>query len=165
MGGQPQCLSAGNNAADTDTLAHAALAAMGVRARVVPVIAIHGDADQAVPYRCGQQAIAQWLLVDNLLLAREHLLGVGDAAGTVRDAAVPGGRAYSVLSYAAASGCPFAQLWTVHAMGHFWSGGSSDPASARFSDPRGPSATAASWAFFSRWGLSGPLKPCTEAAR
>jgi poly(hydroxyalkanoate) depolymerase family esterase len=165
MGGQPQCLPARQSTAETDMLAHAGLAAMGARARVVPVFVIHGDADQAVPYGCGQQAIAQWLLADNLLLAREHRPAVPDSAGTVHNATVPGGRAYSVLSYAAASGCPLAQLWTVHGMGHFWSGGSAAPASARFSDPRGPSATAASWAFFSRWTLSGPLGPCTAAER
>ncbi len=165
MGGAPQCLPVSDDTADTATLAHTALTAMDTRARAVPVIVIHGDADQAIPYQCGRQAVAQWLLVDNLLLAREQRPGAPDSGGTVRNAVVPGGRAYSVLSYAPASGCPVAQLWTVHGMGHFWSGGSSDPASARFSDPRGPSATAASWAFFSRWGLSGPLRPCTAADR
>lgn len=165
MGSAPQCLPVSDATADTAALARSALTAMGSRARVVPVIVIHGDADQAIPYGCGQQALAQWLLVDNLLLAREQRPGVPDSGGTVRNAAVSGGRAYSVLSYAAASGCPVAQFWTVHGMGHFWSGGSTDPASARFSDPRGPSATAASWAFFSHWGLSGPLRPCTAADR
>ena len=163
MGGRPQCQPAGQSTAETETLAHAGLAAMGAQARVVPVIVIHGDVDAAVPYPCGQQAIAQWLLVDNLLLAREHRPALPDPAGVTSNAVVPGGRAYSVLSYAAASGCPVAQLWTVHGMGHFWSGGSTAPASARFSDPRGPSATAASWAFFSRWTLSGPVGPCTAA--
>ena len=132
----------------------------------MPVIVIHGDADPAVPYRCGQQVIAQWLGVDNLVLKREHHPGPPPSAastgsvGSSRSAVVPGGHGYTVLSYADGSGCVVAQLWTVHGMGHYWSGGSADPASARYSDSRGPSAAAASWAFFSGWGLSGPLRPC-----
>src|SRR6266567_2432183 len=122
-----------------------------------------GDADPAVPYRCGRQAIAQWLGVDNAVLQREHRPGVPGSPGGSRDAVVPGGHGYTVLSYADGSGCVVAQLLTVHGMGHYWSGGSADPASARYSDPRGPSAAAASWAFFSRWGLSGPLGPCSRA--
>ncbi len=160
MGAEPGCLPAGANTAE---LAGGALDAMGPRARVMPVVVIHGDADPAVPYRCGQQAIAQWLGVDNLVLAREHRPGVPGSPAGSRPAVVPGGHGYTVLSYADGSGCVVAQLWTIHGMGHYWSGGSADPASARYSDPRGPSAAAASWAFFSRWGLSGPLRPCARA--
>ncbi|MGB0097630.1 MAG: PHB depolymerase family esterase [Solirubrobacteraceae bacterium] len=38
MGGEPGCLAANQSAVDTDALARAALAAMGTRARVMPVI-------------------------------------------------------------------------------------------------------------------------------
>ena len=76
MGAEPGCLPAGANPADTAKLAGGALDAMGPRARVMPVVVIHGDADPAVPYRCGQQAIAQWLGVDNLVLAHERRPGV-----------------------------------------------------------------------------------------
>ena len=90
----------------------------------MPVIVIHGDADPAVPYRCGQQVIAQWLGVDNLVLKREHHPGPPPSAastgsvGSSRSAVVPGGHGYTVLSYADGSGCVVAQLWTVHDMGH-----------------------------------------------
>jgi poly(hydroxyalkanoate) depolymerase family esterase len=160
MGAEPGCLPAG---ADTAELAGGALDAMGPRARVMPVVVIHGDADPAVPYRCGQQAIAQWLGVDNVVLSRQGRPRVPGSPASVRGAVVPGGYGYTVLSYADGSGCVVAQLWTVHGMGHYWSGGSADPGSARYSDPRGPSAAVASWAFFSRWGLSGPLLPCARA--
>ncbi len=163
LGAEPGCLPAGANAAATAGLAGVALDAMGPRARVVPVIVIHGDADPALPYQCGQQALAQWLGVDNSVLSRRGRLRVPSLPSSVRDAAVPGGDGYTVQSYADGSGCVVAQLWTVHGMGHYWSGGSADPGSARYSDPRGPSAAAASWAFFSRWGLSGPLGPCARA--
>jgi poly(hydroxyalkanoate) depolymerase family esterase len=160
MGAEPGCLPAGANTAQ---LAGGVLDAMGPRARVMPVVVIHGDADPAVPYRCGQQAIAQWLGVDNLVHQRERHPGVPGSPAGSRYAVVPGGYGYTVLSYADGLGCVVAQLWTIHGMGHYWSGGSADPAAARYSDPRGPSAAAASWAFFSRWALSGPLRPCARA--
>jgi len=163
--GEPACLQpggeAGGHAGGTAAaLASAAIARMGPRARVVPVIVIHGDMDNAVPYGCGQQAISQWLSVDSQLLGRAHRPGVPDSPASARQAVIPGGHGYTVLSYTDGPGCVVAQLWTVHGMGHFWSGGSADPSVARYSDPRGPSAAAASWAFFSRWRLSGPAGPC-----
>jgi poly(hydroxyalkanoate) depolymerase family esterase len=159
-GGEPECLRSTGDTPSTSEPASAAIAAMGRRARVVPVIVIHGDADSAVPYQCGQQAITQWLAADNQVLNREHRPGVPDSPAAVRRAVIPGGHPYTVLSYTDRSGCVVAQFWTIHGMGHFWSGGSADPSVALYSDPRGPSATAASWAFFSRWRLSGPVSPC-----
>jgi poly(hydroxyalkanoate) depolymerase family esterase len=157
LGAQPGCLPA---RAGSGALADDALTAMGARARVMPVIVIHGDVDPSVPYRCGEQVIAQWLGADGVVLGREHRPGVADPAGSVRDGAVAGGHRYTARSYFDGSGCVMAELLTVHGMGHYWSGGSADIGSARYSDPRGPSAAAAAWAFFSRWGLSGPLGGC-----
>jgi poly(hydroxyalkanoate) depolymerase family esterase len=160
MGGVPACLNPGGTPADPGTVTGAALADMGSRARVMPVIVIHGDADPRVPYQCGQQAVSQWLRVDSQLLRREHRPGVPEPPTGIQHAVVPGGRAYTVSSYTDGASCLVAQFWTVHGMGHFWSGGSASPSVAQFSDPRGPSATVASWAFFSRWRLSGPASPC-----
>jgi poly(hydroxyalkanoate) depolymerase family esterase len=164
MGGESGCVPGNGSPADTETLARGALAAMGPRARVMPVIVFHGDQDDLIPYHCGQQALAQWLRTDNLVLelARRPAL---PATPTISQATVPGGHAYTVASYPSGSGCPVAQLWTVHGMGHFWSGGSADPASALFSDPKGPRAAVASWAFFSRWRLSGPAARCAGVGR
>ena len=36
----------------------------------MPAIVIHGDRDDTVPYSCGQQAVAQWLLTGGLVLDR-----------------------------------------------------------------------------------------------
>ena len=158
MGGQPGCVATNQSPADTDALARAALAAMGARARVMPVIVFHGDDDHTIPYRCGQQTLAQWLRTDDLILQQARRSSLRSTP--TMQAVVPGGHAYTVASYADRFGCPAAQLWTIHGMGHYWSGGSADPASARYTDPRGPSAAASSWAFFSRWRLSGRLTPC-----
>lgn len=143
------------SAGTTNTAARAAVAAMGSRARAMPVIVFHGDHDATIPYRCGQQALAQWLASDQLILRRRHGAPVPSTASSSTHAAVAGRRAYTVVSYAQRPGCPIAELWTIHGMGHYWSGGSAGPASRRFSDPTGPSASAASWTFFSRWRRSG----------
>ena len=161
MGGEPGCLAANQSAVDTDALARAALAAMGTRARVMPVIVFHGDQDNTIPYRCGQQTLAQWLRTDDLIRQHERRAAL-PSTPIISQAVAPGGHAYTVASYMERLGCPAAQLWTIHGMGHYWSGGSADPASARYSDPRGPSAAASSWAFFSRWRLFGRLGPCAR---
>jgi poly(hydroxyalkanoate) depolymerase family esterase len=161
-GGEPGCLAENEVPTGATDLASAALAAMGARARVMPVIVFHGDHDDTIPYRCGQEATAQWLRADNVILQRERRAPLPLTPTGISRASVPSGHPYTVLSYADSSGCPIAQLWTVHGMGHYWSGGSADPASVRYSDPRGPSAAAASWAFFSHWRLSGPVGPCAR---
>jgi poly(hydroxyalkanoate) depolymerase family esterase len=149
--------------AQTSAVARAALAAMGDRARVMPIIIFHGDKDGRIPYPCGRQALSQWLGTNDLILEREHRAALPSAPTRVSHAMVPDGHAYTVVSYSDKSRCLVAQFWTVHGMGHFWSGGSADPSSARYSDPLGPSAAAASWAFFSHWSLSGPVRPCAPA--
>ncbi len=153
LGGEHGCIAA-------TKLARDAVAAMGARARVMPVIIFHGDHDGKIPYRCGQQALTQWLGTDDLILQHERRAALQPTPTGFTPQAVAGGHPYTVRSYADRSGCVTAQLWTIHGMGHFWSGGSADPASARYSDPRGPSAAAASWAFFSRWRLPGPASEC-----
>jgi poly(hydroxyalkanoate) depolymerase family esterase len=164
MGGQPGCVAANQSPAETDALARAARSAMGSRARVMPVIVFHGDQDNTIPYRCGRQTLAQWLGTDNLILQHQRRATL-PSTPTISQAVVPDGHAYTVASYMEKPGCPAAQLWTVHGMGHYWSGGSADPASARYTDPRGPSAAAGSWAFFSRWRLSERLGPCARSGQ
>jgi poly(hydroxyalkanoate) depolymerase family esterase len=161
-GGEQGCLAENEAPAATNKLARAALAAMGARAHVMPVIVFHGDRDDTIPYRCGQQALTQWLSTDNLILKHDRRTTLSQTPTGASRSTVAGGHAYTVLSYADKSGCVLAQLWTIHEMGHYWSGGSTDPASARYVDPRGPSAAAASWAFFSHWRRSGPVGPCAR---
>jgi poly(hydroxyalkanoate) depolymerase family esterase len=161
MGGERGCLGGDESSATTSLLSRTAFAAMGSRARVMPVIVFHGDADHTVPERCGQQAIAQWLRTDDLILEHERR-AVLPSVPSISDAAVPRGHAYRIASYVDTLGCVVAQLWTIHGMGHYWSGGSADPASWQYSDPRGPSAAVTSWAFFSRWRLAGPVGRCAR---
>jgi poly(3-hydroxybutyrate) depolymerase len=57
---------------------------------------------------------------------------------------VPGGRAYTIRSYADAAGRELMQYWSVRGMAHAWSGGCG---CALYADPQGPDATAAMYAF------------------
>lgn len=150
------------SAGSTETSARAALAAMGSRARVMPVIVFHGDRDGTIPYRCGQQALAQWLATDGLVVRRQHSAPLPSTTSDSSHPRVARERPYTVVSFAERSGCPIAEFWSIHGMGHYWSGGSAEPASLRYSDPRGPSASAASWAFFSDWQRSARGPRCTS---
>jgi poly(3-hydroxybutyrate) depolymerase len=134
---------------------------MAARARVMPIIVFHGDHDDVIPYSCGRQALRQWLDTDNLVLERQRRPVLPVTPASARRGGVARGYTYTVNSYLDRQACTVAQLWTIHGMGHAWSGGSSDPSVARYTDPRGPSASAASVAFFSTWSMSGPLGPCT----
>lgn len=161
-GGGPGCLTAGVSASTTAALAHAALAAMGRHARMMPVIVLHGDQDQVIPYRCGEQALRQWLGTDQLVAERQDGSAPPVGPATVRAGVVAGGHTYTVASYPDQQGCTLAQLWTIHGMGHAWSGGSHDPSVAPYTDPRGPSAAAASSSFFLQWKLSRGRSVCSR---
>ncbi len=161
MRGQPGCLGAYRPGPSTRTLARRAFAAMGRHARVMPVILFHGDDDHIVPYLCGRQALAQWLATDNVALSQAHRATLASRPTQRADGRVPGGLAYTVSSYTRPSGCPVVQFWTIHGMHHYWSGGSPLSSSAPFTDPQGPSAAAASWAFLSAHTLT---KPSSRAA-
>jgi poly(hydroxyalkanoate) depolymerase family esterase len=149
----------------TTVLARAAYAAEGRRARIVPVIVFHGDNDPTIPYSCGRQALAQWLQTDDDVLAAAKLPPIGARPTSNANGQVPGGLRYTVQDYRPPGGCLVAQFWTIHGMGHDWSGGSRDPSVAAFTNPNGPSAAAASWAFFSGHRLTpaGAVSPCIDS--
>ncbi|MEV0461357.1 PHB depolymerase family esterase [Nocardia tengchongensis] len=144
----------------TEQLAAQALSAEGRYRRVMPVIGFHGDADPAVPYECGRQVIEQWRQTDNLVLTPRGIPpqptstfeGVADE---------PEGHSYTVETWQQyESACPTLQLWTIHGMEHYWSGGSADPDAAEFTDPRGPNAAQAAWEFFSHIRRTDPGFRC-----
>jgi poly(hydroxyalkanoate) depolymerase family esterase len=125
---------------------HLAHAAMGTRARVVPVIVFQGEADRTVWARNGDRVVRQWLTTSRLAdgdapglnFARPHASHAGRA---------PGGLSYSVRSWNDGAGRPVVQYWTISGLGHAWSGGTG---AGSYTDPRGPSATEAMCDFFTR---------------
>jgi poly(hydroxyalkanoate) depolymerase family esterase len=101
--------------------------------RTVPVIAFHGDRDTTVHPRN-----AEWLI-------SHYRDTTGGPAPQVQQEQVSGKYAYARAIYHDPHGRAIAERWTVHGLGHAWSGGSR-PGS--YTDPRGPDASAEMVRFF-----------------
>jgi poly(hydroxyalkanoate) depolymerase family esterase len=95
----------------------------------LPTIVFHGDGDSTVHPRNGEGLLA-------------HL-----AHGNVRtrQGQVPGGYEYTRFTYSDAEGRDLVERWSVHGLGHAWSGGSYP---GTYTDPRGPDASAEMVRFF-----------------
>ncbi len=105
------------------------------RARALPAIVFHGDADPTVHPGNADAVIAQ--------------AGGGTAGGgwtrRVERGQVPGGRAFERACLAGPDGVDVLEQWTVHGAGHAWSGGS---AAGSYTDPKGPDASVEMLRFF-----------------
>ncbi|GLZ43874.1 esterase [Actinomycetospora sp. NBRC 106375] len=97
----------------------------------VPLVVVHGDADRTVAPGNGHAVV------------RSALTGAGRTEH--RRATGRAGRAWTRDRWSEPGGRVLAESWTVHGMGHAWSGG---PAGAAYADPAGPDAAAAMLAFF-----------------
>ena len=132
-------------AADPGALGAAAHAAMGPHARALPTMVVHGSADRTVCPVNGEQVLAQ------SMAARRLAAQPDDDADPARPTAtqlgrVEGGYAYTRRSWTGGDGRPLHEHLEVEGLGHAWSGGA---AGGSYTDPRGPSASDAIWAFFS----------------
>lgn len=130
---------------------------MGPRAHVMPFLAIGGTTDPLgeTPLigGCSRQAYREWMIANNLLMPGSSDVFRDDPALTVTGR-VPDGHAWTMNVATDRGGCQIAERWIVDGMGHFWSGGSTDLEYAgEFNDPRGPSASEASWNFFKKFTL------------
>ena len=104
---------------------------------IVPTIVFHGDRDTTVHPRNGERMLA-------------HLDIAGGQNGSsprvrTRQGQVPGGYGYTRFTYRDSEGRDLVERWSVHGLGHAWSGGSY-PGS--YTDPRGPDASAEMVRFF-----------------
>ena len=118
-----------------------------VGSRTVPLIVFHGDADRTVSLANSRQLVAQW--------AGRYALADGPLAGSLAEPAfvrvgnVAGGYSYTQAVFGAADQTLIEQ-WTVHGLGHAWSGGS--PAGSH-ADPLGPDASAELARFFEQHAM------------
>jgi poly(hydroxyalkanoate) depolymerase family esterase len=148
----PGCL-VGGQGLPVATTATLAFEEMGPRARVVPRIVIGGDADTGVTPACADNALLQSLRTDNLVIDGRQTGPIRLVPSSIQTGQVPGGHSYTVSNYVDKHGRLIGQRYLVHGMNHYWSGGSSNPEWADFTDPKGPSAALASWQFLSRFTL------------
>lgn len=148
---------AGYKSADPAQAGRQAFKEMGPRARPMPFIAFQGDADTTVPPANADQLVQQWLLTNDLADDGAANGSVPSAPANTTRGFAPGGRFYTVRTYADNLKAELAKYWLVRGMKHAWSGGD---ASQSFSDPSGPDATAAMYEFF----LSHPAPSLTRPA-
>ncbi len=99
--------------------------------RAVPVITFHGDGDRTV---CPANAAR----------VVEQFTPAGGLARTTTTEGRPGGRSAS-RTVVRRDGRTVAEQWTVHGVGHAWSGGA---AGGSYTDPGGPDASAEMVRFF-----------------
>ena len=125
---------------------HAVQAAMGTHARPVASLVIHGTADRTVAPENARRTLAQ-LMRANHLAAPETCRHDPARPSDSRQGRADGGLRYTDKRWLDAHGALMHQSIEVHGLGHAWSGGV--PGGA-YTDPRGPSASEAIWAFFSQ---------------
>ncbi|MEJ2887590.1 extracellular catalytic domain type 1 short-chain-length polyhydroxyalkanoate depolymerase [Actinomycetospora aeridis] len=99
----------------------------------VPLVVVHGDADRTVVPGNGEAVL------------RSALVGASPGRLDRTTGQVRGGHAWTRERFTEPGGRTLAESWTVHGLGHAWSGG---PAGASYADPAGPDASAAMLAFF-----------------
>jgi poly(hydroxyalkanoate) depolymerase family esterase len=116
---------------------------IGETARSVPVIVFHGDRDTTVHPQNADHLLARYR-ADNPVDGREAK-GKPAAPVTVTQGQVPGGYAYTCATRQDADGRAMMEQWTIHGLGHAWSGGSR---AGSYTDPKGPDASAEMLRFF-----------------
>lgn len=116
-------------AALTERLAEAMMDAMGDRARLLPLLVIHGDEDAIVAPENGAAFMAQWRAV------AERIPG----GGPLRQTTAPTGDvSVEITTLRDGTGRIGFELWRILDLGHAWSGGAED---GTFTRPGGPDAS------------------------
>jgi poly(hydroxyalkanoate) depolymerase family esterase len=110
----------------------------------VPVIVFHGDRDTTVHPRNAEQLLAYYRTAEGTPGGR-NAAGRSVPPVAVRKGQVPDGHAYTLATQRDAEGRPIMEQWTVHGLGHAWSGGSS---AGSYTDAKGPDASAEMVRFF-----------------
>ena len=114
----------------------------GKRERAVPLIVFHGDADDTVHPRNGEQIVA---------MSRTQHGGFSDMpAESMCGNAGAEGHPSTRYVFCNQSGAPVGEQWIVHGLGHAWSGGHPD---GTYTDLRGPCATREIVRFFEQLRL------------
>ena len=158
----PLCLVGNPASTPASISAQLAFDEMGPRARIVPRLVMGGDADAGITPACADKALEQGLRTNNLVLGGGQDAPISLKPASMREEPNQGGYPSTVSTYLDPDGCLIGERWLIHGMNHFWSGGSSDPKWANWTDPKGPSGAEISWRFLSRYTKSSTAMPCAE---
>jgi poly(hydroxyalkanoate) depolymerase family esterase len=126
-----------------------AYVAMGNFARIVPTIVFHGTNDPIINVVNGDQVVQQWMQTNHLASRGTYAVDFTHPSSAT-PGQVAGGHAYTVFAWNDRSGNEIQEYWKIDAMGHAWSGGSF---AGSYSDPLGPNASQATYAFFMKHRL------------
>jgi poly(hydroxyalkanoate) depolymerase family esterase len=136
----------GRGASDPARSGSAAYEAMGERARLMPIIVLHGTRDTVVRPVNGDHVVQQWLATNALATA-----GSFDADPTRPDAVDHGraehGHRYTRYRWNDSTGRLVQEYMKIDGLGHAWSGGNQ---TGSYTDARGPDASKAMWQFFAQ---------------
>ena len=77
----------------------------------------------------------------------------------IRQGQLPGGHAYTCATYRDADGRAVIEGWTIHGLGHAWSG---EVLSGSYTDPKGPDASAEMMRFFNEHPRREPSERPTD---
>jgi poly(hydroxyalkanoate) depolymerase family esterase len=135
----------GSPGPDPATSGQGAYQAMGSHARPMPVIVFQGDAVTTVVPANGDRIVREWQVTNDLADDGSNNGSIPVAPTSTANKQVPGGRSYTVTTYADSHGGELIQYWVVHGMNHAWSGGCGcEP----YADPTGPNESQAMVDFF-----------------
>ena len=121
------------------------VAALTVAHRAVPLITLHGDADQTVNPANSAQLVKNAIELHALLHPDSPLQRTETTIAAAVDR-----HATQRITYTTANGVSLIEHWLIRGAGHAWSGGDS---AGSFADARGPDATAAMLEFFAQHTL------------
>jgi len=105
----------------------------------VPAIVFHGDRDQTVHPRNGEQ------VVEAVLKSRAWSSASTVNRPVIEQGVSTQGRRYTRSTHRSDTGQPIAEHWLVHGAGHAWSGGQ---AAGSYTDAQGPDASREMLRFF-----------------
>lgn len=130
---------------DPDETASRAWRCGGQRKLTIPVMVVQGQGDNVVN-KANADAIVRQFLAINDWSDDGQANGSVPQKPTLQNGRVDQGHAFSVANYTERDRTLIA-YYRVEEMGHAWSGGKED---VRFTDARGPDASALMWNFFER---------------
>ncbi len=113
--------------------------------QILPTIVFHGDRDTTVHPKNADQLLAHFAAANTADVrdtTRGSALQTTTDQGQVRD-----GHAYTYTTYHDAGGRALIEQWTIHELGHAWSGGSLH---GSYTDPHGPDASMKMVRFFNQ---------------
>lgn len=140
----------GRDPQQAGTLAYDRMEQAGITSEL-PTIVFHGTDDYTV-YPCnGEQATDQAIQTNDLVATGSDDDSIDHTADeTYSDCSTP--KCVDVSEYHDSDGNSVVEHWVVDGMAHAWSGGNS---SGSYTDPEGPDASRAMWAFFTNTTGSG----------